>query len=72
MAFARSKAPQPDLSTTKFLSPAEVAERLGISRRTVDRFIASGELRAHRFGKLVRIAENEVLTFVRRHPIGRV
>ena len=55
-----------------FLSPRQIADRLGVSRRTVDRYIARGELRASRFGKLVRVAESEVLTFIRRHQIGPV
>lgn len=55
-----------------YFSPTQIAERLGVSRRTVDRYIASGELRASRFGKLVRIAESELIAFIRRHQIGPV
>lgn len=66
------KPSRPDPSPPNFLSPQQVADRLGISRRTIDRYIAGGELRASRFGKLVRVAESEVLTFIRRHQIGPV
>jgi excisionase family DNA binding protein len=41
----------------RFLSVAEVALRLDVSQKTVRRKIASGELRAHRVGKLLRVGE---------------
>ena len=41
----------------RFLSIAEVAERLGVSEKTVRRKISSGDWPAHRVGKLIRISE---------------
>jgi excisionase family DNA binding protein len=41
----------------RFLSVAEVAKRLGVSEKTVRRKIASGDLPAHRVGKLLRVSE---------------
>ena len=45
----------------RFLSVAEVAERLGVAEKTVRRKIAAGDLPAHRVGKLIRVRER-VLT----------
>jgi excisionase family DNA binding protein len=36
-------------------APTELARLWGVSRRTVDRAIAAGSLRAHRIGAAVRI-----------------
>jgi excisionase family DNA binding protein len=46
----------------RYLSPAEVAEQLGISLRRVRRHIASGELPASRIGSshLLRIRAEDV------------
>ena len=44
-----------------FLSISEVAKRLGVSEKTVRRKIASGELPAHRVGKLIRVGERDLL-----------
>jgi excisionase family DNA binding protein len=41
----------------RFLSVAEVAERLGLSVKTVRRKITAGELTAHRLGRLLRVGE---------------
>jgi excisionase family DNA binding protein len=38
----------------------ETAEILQISTRTVQRLIASGKLRAHRLGRLVRITDADI------------
>jgi excisionase family DNA binding protein len=51
------KAPQSSESGERFLSVAEVAARLDVSEKTVRRKIASGDLPAHRVGKLLRIGE---------------
>jgi excisionase family DNA binding protein len=44
----------------RFLSVAEVAVRLGVSGKTVRRMIERGDLRAHRVGRLVRVAERSL------------
>ena len=43
----------------KFLTVAEIAERLNVSTRTVQRFIAIGRLPVHRFGRSIRISETD-------------
>jgi excisionase family DNA binding protein len=50
-----------------FSTVAEVAARLGVSVRTVRRWIKSGDLVAHRFGSAVRIAESDLKAFIARH-----
>jgi len=42
---------------SRFLTPAEVSERLQVSARTVQRLIQRGELKAFRVGRQVRIPE---------------
>jgi excisionase family DNA binding protein len=46
----------------RYLSVAEVAKRLDVSEKTVRRKITSGELPAHRVGKLIRIGERSLLS----------
>ena len=48
----------------------EVAERLHVATRTVRRWIKSGDLVAHRFGGVVRIAERICERF--QHYIAKV
>ncbi len=48
----------------QLLTLAQVAQRLALSRRTVQRLIAAGELRAVRFGRAVRVTERELAAFV--------
>jgi excisionase family DNA binding protein len=46
---------------------AEVAERLGVSTRTVRRWIEDLELVAHRFGRAVRKTESDLKAFLAMH-----
>jgi excisionase family DNA binding protein len=48
----------------RWLSTGEAAKRLGITTRTLYRFIDSGELPAYRFGRVIRLQEDEVDTFI--------
>jgi excisionase family DNA binding protein len=54
----------------KFFTIAEIAERLGVSTRTVRRWIRSGYLVAHRFGGIVRISETDLRAFLALHRDG--
>jgi excisionase family DNA binding protein len=45
----------------------ELAERWGVSTRTVHRQIKSGALRAHRIGRLVRISEADAEDFLKQN-----
>jgi len=60
---------QKPLGPGQYLSPRQVAERLGVSVKTVSRRIADGELRAARIGRLIRIAAADVQRYVERNEI---
>lgn len=47
----------------RFLTVKQVAARWQISERQVHRFIAAEQLAVHKFGRSVRVAENDVLLF---------
>jgi excisionase family DNA binding protein len=51
----------------RFFTIAEVAEILEVATRTVRRWIKSGDLVAHRFRDVVRIAEDDLRDFLDRH-----
>lgn len=51
----------------QFFTIANVAEHLDVAVRTVRRWIKSGDLVAHRFGGVVRIAEGDLRTFLAMH-----
>jgi excisionase family DNA binding protein len=51
----------------RFFDVVQVAELLGVCPRTVRRFIKAGELQARRFGRQVRVSEEEYRRFVREH-----
>ena len=44
----------------------ELAERWGVSNRTVQRQIKSGALRAHRIGRLLRISDADAEDYLRQ------
>lgn len=48
----------------KFRTIYETAELLGVSSRTVTRLIQSGDLRAHRVGRAVRISDADLDAFL--------
>ena len=56
-----------DLSDMKFLTVAEVADMMRVSKMTVYRLIHSGELPAIRFGRSFRVPESAVETAIRTH-----
>lgn len=60
---ARGRLAQP----IQFFTIAEVAEYLAVATRTVRRWIASGDLVAHRFRGMVRIAEEDLRRFLKAH-----
>jgi excisionase family DNA binding protein len=55
----------------RWLSVAAIAERLNVSEKWVRRKIASGELKAHRVGRLLRIGERGLAAYVARGHPGR-
>jgi len=48
----------------RWLSTAEAAKRLGITPRTLYRFIDQGDIPAYRFGRVIRLKEDEVDAFI--------
>jgi excisionase family DNA binding protein len=50
----------------RFLSVAEVAKKLDVAEKTVRRKIASGDLPAHRVGKLLRISDRVLTAYLAR------
>ena len=47
-----------------WLSTAAAARHLGITPRTLYRFIDEGQLPAYRFGRVIRLKQAEVVAFV--------
>jgi excisionase family DNA binding protein len=48
----------------RFYTVAQVADLLAVSTRSIRRWIAAGELLAHKFGRQVRISEIDLRAFV--------
>ena len=59
-------APAPPDPGERFLGVAEVALKLDVSEKTVRRKIASGDLPAHRVGKLLRISDRVLTAYLAR------
>jgi excisionase family DNA binding protein len=49
---------------TRWLSTRTAADQLGITTRTLYRLIDSGQLPAYKFGRVIRLKEDEVEAFV--------
>lgn len=56
-----------DLSEVRFLTVAEVADMMRVSRMTVYRMVHSGELPAIRFGRSFRVPESAVTAAIGNH-----
>lgn len=57
---------------TKYtLTSGQVAERLGIDRRTVQRLVEEEELAALIVGRQYRFAEEALADYIARHSVGR-
>lgn len=48
----------------RWLSTADAASRLGVTPRTLYRFIDEGQLPAYRFGRVIRLKAHEVDAFI--------
>lgn len=48
----------------RWLSTAEAATRLGVTPRTLYRFIDEGQVPAYRFGRVIRLKAHEVDAFI--------
>lgn len=52
---------------TKFHTVDQVADELGVSARSVRRWIKRKELIVHHFGASVRVADHDLQAFIARH-----
>jgi excisionase family DNA binding protein len=52
-----------------WLSTQEAARRMGITPRTLYRFIDEGQLPAYRFGRVIRLREADVDAFIQASRI---
>jgi excisionase family DNA binding protein len=59
-----------DLADVRFLTVAEVADMLRVSKMTVYRLVHSGELPAIRFGRSFRVPETAVAEVLARPASG--
>jgi excisionase family DNA binding protein len=48
----------------RWMSTAEAAKRLGVTSRTLYRFINEGQLPAYKFGRVIRLQQAEVDAFI--------
>jgi excisionase family DNA binding protein len=53
-----------------WLSTKEASERLGITLRSLYRFIDEGDLVAYKFGRVIRIQESDVSSFIEASRIS--
>ena len=51
----------------RLLTVDEIAERLGVCSKTIRRWITRNELPAHRLGRSVRVAEDDLIAFLGKH-----
>lgn len=49
----------------RMLDPQTVADTLGVSLRTVRRFIKAEQITVHRIGRQIRISEHDLEQFIR-------
>jgi excisionase family DNA binding protein len=63
-----------DLGSARFLTVAEVADVMRVSRMTVYRLVHSGDLPAIRFGRSFRVPDSAVRLAMQNHvapPVSR-
>ena len=65
-AMAGSNKDEVSLSEVRFLTVAEVASRIRVSKMTVYRLVHSGDLEAVRVGRSFRVPESAVDDYLRR------
>lgn len=58
--------PPGDMSEAQFLTIAEVASRMRVSKMTVYRLVHSGELPAVRVGRSFRVTDDDVNEYLRK------
>jgi excisionase family DNA binding protein len=64
VALVTSTAPTSPDDEIRWLSTGEAADRLGITPRTLYRFIDEGQVAAYRFGRVIRLKATDVDRFI--------
>ncbi len=64
--MAASNSGDVGLSEVRFLTVAEVAQRIRVSKMTVYRLVHSGELEAVRVGRSFRVPQHAVDNYLRK------
>ena len=59
-----------NVKDVRFFTIKQVAERLGFNEKTVRRWIAAGDLKAHKFAAAVRISEDDLRAFLALRRTG--
>jgi excisionase family DNA binding protein len=59
-----------DQESIRWLSTKEAASRLGVTLRTLYRFIDEGQIAAYQFGRVIRIKEADVGSFIESSRIA--
>ncbi len=54
----------------RWMSTKEASERLGVTLRTLYRFIDEGQLTAYKFGRVIRLKESDVEGFIESSRIA--
>ena len=65
--FGQVRGRRPRGGIPRYYTIQQVAELLVVSPRTVRRWIANGDLIAHRPGGIIRIAEDDLRAFLALH-----
>lgn len=58
------------VASGRWLSTKDASELLGVNLRTLYRFIDEGELPAYKFGRVIRLKEDDVDAFIERARIA--
>jgi excisionase family DNA binding protein len=64
-------SPEANFSNARFLTVAEVAELMRVSKMTVYRLVHSGEMPAVRFGRSYRVPESAVEQYLKGAVVDR-
>lgn len=56
------------MNPQRLLTPAEVAEYLGVARGTIYAAISRGQMQAFRIGRARRISPEQIRSFLLNHP----
>lgn len=52
------------MAGARWLSTAEASERLGVTLRTLYRLVDEGQLPAYKIGRVIRLKEDDIETFL--------